>query len=229
MSELAPLIAIVGPDGSGKSTLMPDVATHLSASRTVASGYLGLGSSSIGKKIRDWPLIGPSFSAFLNRRADQARDPNAAIPGIGAALVLYRLSVQRKKRFDRLLTLRRQGTTIVTDRYPQTEVPGYYDGPGLSAARAEGAIIRWLASKERALYAEMAAYLPTLVVRLNIDADTALARSPDHARALVEQKVAVTPKLRFNGAPIVEIDARLPYGDVRQQVIAQIEQALAGR
>ena len=30
---------------------------------------------------------------------------------------------------------------VITDRYPQVEVPGFYDGPGLSAARPDSRIV----------------------------------------------------------------------------------------
>ena len=126
-----------------------------------------------------------------------------------------------------MMQLRRQGVLVITDRYPQIEVPGFYDGPGLSAARAEGRVLRWLAAREARLYAEMAAHRPTLVLRLNIDAATALARKPEHGRALVEQKVAITPQLTFGDAPIAEIDATMDYAAEVALARRLIDQALA--
>lgn len=227
---LAPLIAIVGSDGSGKSTVAGDVLKALRAEgRRVELCYLGLGTGDLGNRIKQWPVIGRMLEGFLTRKAGQARDKNAKIPGLPTALVIYRYSLVRRRRFMHVLALRRQGVTVLTDRYPQVEVPGYYDGPGLSAARAEGWAIGRLAAKERAIYAWMASYLPDLVVRLNVDADTALARKPDHARALIERKVAITPQLKFNGAPIVDLDATAPYAEVLAKAKAAVDAALAGR
>ena len=222
MPGLAPLIALVGADGSGKSTLLGDVVAHVRQYRAAEAGYLGLGSGPLGERIKAWPVIGPPLERFLSAKAKQARTPGARIPGVLTALVLYRYSLKRKKRFDHMLALRQRGVAVVTDRYPQIEVPGYYDGPGLSAARAEGVLIRWLAARERQLYEDMAAYLPTLVVRLNIDIETAIARKPDHERGLLELKIAATPKLTFNGATIVEIDATQPL----EKVLADTNQAI---
>jgi thymidylate kinase len=226
VAPLAPIIAVVGCDGSGKSTLAADLLAHVKKSRSADTVYLGLGSGAMGNRIKAWPIIGPLLERMLSSRANQARDPQDKIPGIATAFVLYRLSLRRKAQFDRLLAMRANGVTVVTDRYPQIEVPGFYDGPGLSAARAEGRFIQKLAAKERAIYEQMAAYVPTLVIRLNIDAETALARKPDHARALIERKVAVTPSLRFNGAPIVDLDATMPYEDERALAIAATDKAL---
>lgn len=219
MAELAPLIAVVGCDGSGKSTLAADLLAHLRERGPAEAAYLGLGAGALGKRIKAWPLIGPLAERHLVKKADRARDSKDKIPGAGTALVLYALSLRRKRRFERVLRMRREGITVVTDRYPQIDVPGFYDGPGLSAARAEGWLVRTLAARERASYAKMVETLPSLVIRLNIDADTALARKPEHARALIERKVEATPKLRFNGARIVDLDAREPYAAVLEKAL----------
>lgn len=224
---LAPLIAVVGCDGSGKSTLAADLLAHVRKTRTADTGYLGLGSGAMGNRIKAWPLVGPLIERRLSKKADQARDRTARIPGLLTALVIYRFSLKRRARFERVMDLRRRGVTIVTDRYPQTEVPGFYDGPGLSAARAEGWLVSRLAAKEAAIYADMAAHVPTLVIRLNIDAATALARKPDHAAALIERKVAVTPLLTFNGARIVDLDATMDYAEELALAKAAVDQALA--
>ena len=224
---LAPLVAIIGADGSGKSTLAADLAAELSTTRPTEYVYLGLGSGPIGHRIAALPLVGPLLAGLIGKKADRTRDPEGRIPGLLTALVVYRFSLKRKARFDAMMALRRRGVTVITDRYPQVEVPGFYDGPGLSAARAEGGIVRRLAAREAALYAEMAAHRPTLVLRLNIDADTALARKPEHGRALVEQKIAVTPRLTFGGAPIADIDATMDYAEERALARRLIDQALS--
>lgn len=227
MEKLAPLIAVVGSDGSGKSTLAADLLAHVRRRRRAETAYLGLGSGAMGNRIKGWPVVGPMIERFFAKRAGKARDPRDRIPGLPTALVLYGFSMRRKARFEELLKLRRAGIAIVTDRYPQIDVPGFYDGPGLSAARAEGELVQKLAAKERAIYEWMASFVPTLVIRLHIDADTALRRKPDHARDLIERKVAATPLLEFNGAPIVELDATQPYGEELSLAKAAVDDALA--
>lgn len=227
MGAMAPVIAIVGCDGSGKSTLAADILIHVRQSRRAESCYLGLGSGAMGNRIKAWPVIGPVLERLLSKRADQARDSKARIPGLATALVLYRFSLKRKARFEKLLAMRRAGITVITDRYPQVDVPGFYDGPGLSAARAEGWAIRTLANKERAIYEAMVAHQPTLVIRLNVDVETALSRKPDHARALLERKVAVTPRLTFHGAPIADISGMDPYPVVLEKAKALVDLALS--
>ena len=69
--------------------------------------------------------------------------------------------------------------------------------------------------------------MPTLVIRLNVDVDTVMARKPDHARALIERKVETVPLLKFNGAPIVDLDATMPYDEELALALAAVDEALA--
>lgn len=214
MAEMAPLIAVIGCDGSGKSTLSVDLLHWVRQNYGRAeTHYLGLRSGQMGNRIKAWPLIGPSVERFFSKRAGQARTKGDKIPGLGTALVIYAFSLIRKRRFRKVLDMRREGFIVVTDRYPQVEVPGFYDGPGLSAARPEGWLVSALAAKERATYDWMASFVPDLVIRLNVDVETAFARKPDHEIDLLKAKVAATPLLKFNGARIVDLDATMPYAE----------------
>lgn len=210
-TPMGSLIAVVGCDGSGKSTLTHDLNKDLSASVAVQTCYLGLGSGAIGERIKRVPLVGAAFERKLARKAAQTRTKGERIPGLATALVVYLFSLARLRRFRRMLDLRRRGFVVLTDRYPQVECPGFYDGPGLSAASASGWAVAALARRERRLYQWMASFRPNVVIRLNVDVDTAAARKPDHRRDLLAKKVAVTPQLRFAGARIVDLDAVAPY------------------
>jgi thymidylate kinase len=221
------LIAIVGCDGSGKSTLAADVMPYLRKSHRAQLCYLGLRSGDIGNRIKSLKLIGPTVERFLSKKAGQARSKDSKIPDLGTALVLYGFSLLRLRRFRRMLALRRQGVIVVTDRYPQTEVAGFYDGPGLSAARAGSRLIASLAARERRMYDWMTGFLPDLVIRLNVDVDTAYARKPDHKLESLKNKVAVTPLLKFNGARILDLDSRNPYIEVRDAAFAAIDKTVA--
>ena len=214
-APMAPLIALVGCDGSGKSTLSGDLLAELSADHRIALCYLGLGSGALGERIKRWPLIGRWLERRIARRAGQTRTPGGTIPGLGTAIIVYLFSIMRLRRFRRVLAMRRRGIAVITDRYPQTEVAGFYDGPGLSAGLPGSRAVGALARRERRLYEWMAGFVPDVVIRLNIDLETAFARKPDHGYELLRRKVEATPTLRFNGAPIVDLDSRDPYDSVR--------------
>lgn len=216
---LGPLIALIGCDGTGKSTLANELAERLNQYRPARTCYLGLGSGDLGRRIGKLPLIGPVLEDRLTRKAKKTRSPGEKIPGPLTALVVYVFSLLRYRRFLQMQHARKLGIAVITDRYPQTEMAGFYDGPGLSAARPGSRFVAFLARSELRLYRKMAAVKPDLVIKLDVDPEIALSRKPDHDLAALKKKAAATLKLTFGGARTVTVDARPSYPVVRDEVI----------
>ncbi|KQS04800.1 nucleoside triphosphate hydrolase [Sphingomonas sp. Leaf357] len=216
---LAPLIAIVGSDGSGKSTVGEALLAWLNESRRTELHHLGKQTGNIGRAIARWPIVGQRLDKTIVRKSGGARDPKG--PGAFTALVIYLFSMRRVRRFKRMLADRRRGITILADRFPQTAVPGPMDGLGLAKARSSG-FQGMLARRERRHYEWMEAYRPTLVIRLNVDLATALARKPDHRPSSLKTKIEDVPRLTFDGAPIVDLDSTRPL----EEVIADAKAAI---
>jgi hypothetical protein len=189
--------------------------------------YLGQSSGNIARWIKSRPLIGPPLGRYLVGKADRAHSEKTRTPDTATTLVIYILSQWRAHKFRRMLRLNRRGVLVITDRYPQAEVPGFhFDGPGLGAVNAESWLGRKLAASEQRLYQRMASHLPALLIRLNIDADTAHARKPDHKLSTLRDKVAVIPNLHFNGARILDLDGRDPYEQVLDTALSTARDAL---
>jgi len=227
---LSPLIAIIGCDGSGKSTVSEEILNWVQGYGPAVAAHLGKQSGNIGRALAQLPLIGSLLDKFIARKTDSTRaQREKKTPGLLVALIIYAFSIRRLRRFKRMMAQRHQGLIIVTDRYPQLESPGAYDGTGLSVTAPGNWFVRWLARRERVLYEWMTSYRPDLVIRLNVDLDTACARKPDHRRELLRDKVAITPQLTFNGAPIVEIDSTQPLAQVLAEAKAAVAKTLAER
>jgi hypothetical protein len=221
--QLRSVIAVVGCDGSGKSTLTADLLAHLGAERPAIYLYLGQSSGMILDWILGLPLVGGPLGRYLKRRSTRAHTETAkpASPDFMTALVIHLLSRWRFHKFRRMLALDRQGLVVIADRFPQAEVQGFwFDGPGLAEAGAASAPVRWLARRELRLYQRMAAHVPALLIRLNIDARTAHARKPDHKLKMLEEKTRMIPALAFNNAPILDLDGRTPYPQVLAAALA---------
>ncbi len=222
---LAPLIAIVGSDGSGKSTVGTELLAWMREQRPTELCHLGKQTGNIGRAIARWPLIGGRLDKAISSKAKSAQKKSG--PGAFTALVIYLFSMRRVRRFRRMLAIRGGGVAILADRYPQLEVPGPMDGLGLAGADRSGGLVRALARRERRHYEWMAGYRPDLVIRLNVDLATALARKPDHRPSSLRTKVADVPQLTFGGASIVDIDATEPLESVLQQARQAVTRALA--
>lgn len=222
---MAPLIAIIGTDGSGKSTVSDHVAGWITRYGPAGRAHLGKQSGNIARAMAAWPLIGPVLERAITRKVDTVNDRMKVDkqPTLLPALVIIGFTMRRKLRFKRMLAMREQGLIVITDRFPQVAIPGAYDGPGFPNASQGSWLVRQLARYEHSVFEWMASHKPDLVLRLNVDLDVACARKPDHRRESLAKKIAVTPLLSYGGAPIVDIDTNLPLDNV----FAQVEKAIA--
>ncbi len=208
-SEPSPLIAIIGCDGSGKSTVSEQVLSWAKDYGPAATAHLGKQQGNVGRELANLPIIGGFIDRLIEKKVAKVHGSykTKKVPGVISALVMYLFTVRRVRRFKRMLALRKQGFIIITDRFPQLDFPRAYDGPDLDVNAEGNFMVRWLAKKEQWSFEWMTSHRPDLVIRLNVDLDTACARKPDHLRERLARKVKVTPLLTFNGAPIAEIDA----------------------
>ena len=224
--RLPPLIAIVGCDGSGKSTVSGELLTWINkVYGPAAAAHLGKQQGNTGRSLANLPLIGNWLEGFIGRKASTVkkfRTENKA-PHTFPALVMYAFTLRRVRRFRRMMALRQKGLIIVADRFPQLDFPSAFDGPDLSVGAQGNQFVQWLAQREQKSFEWMTSYRPDLVLRLNVDIDTAFARKPDHRRDALQRKIEITPQLTFDGAHIVEIDAAAPLA----VVVAAAEEAAA--
>lgn len=228
---MAPLIAIIGSDGSGKSTVGDHILEWIGRYGPAGRAHLGKQSGNVGRAIGQLPLVGGVLDRVINRKADDVnrRLKEDKQPTLLPALVITAFTLRRKLRFKRMLAMRERGLIVVTDRFPQVSVPGAYDGPGFPETSGGSPVVLALARREKAVFEWMASHRPDLVLRLNVDVDTAFARKPDHRREALARKIAVTPRLTYAGAPIVDIDANQPLEQVFKDAEAAVAKIMAER
>lgn len=225
---IAGLIAVVGSDGTGKSTLTRELVKNLQQHWITERRYLGLISGEQGDKIKQLPVIGVWLERRLAAKSDKTQRMSNKSPALWAALIMYGFSLWRASNLRKVCRLAESGVLVISDRYPQAEMSGfYYDGPGIGVERAKTKLIKRLAEKERHLYQEMAQYRPELVIRLDIDVETAFSRKPDHSYEELQDKISSMVKINYNGSHIIEIDSRAPFNEVLDRAINAISAAAA--
>lgn len=161
------LIAVVGCDGTGKSTLTTDLVKSLQQHWQTERRYLGLLSGEDGDKIKRLPLVGVWLERRLAAKSSKTQSMKTKSPALWAAVIMYCFSLRRMANLRKVQRLAQSGVLVVSDRFPQAEISGfYYDGPGIGVERATGKISMFLAQRERRLYQQMAQYRPELIIRL---------------------------------------------------------------
>lgn len=97
------VIAIVGCDGSGKSTLTASLVNELASRMPTEHIYLGQSSGRIGEWISQLPVIGAPFGRYLRSKAAHVHEKPSTPPGNITALVIYLLSCWRAYKFRKML------------------------------------------------------------------------------------------------------------------------------
>jgi len=224
------VVAFVGADGSGKSTVTEALTRWLSTYVDAERVYFGNGKGAISLPRR---LL--EFGAALVRRASggQGRPRRAAEAavatgrshrGAGTSLVrdwgdlawIVALTRERRSRVRRARRARNLGMVVICDRFPQTQLPGLNDGPWLGHWLRHGsAVRRAVARRELAAIRSAELHAPDLVVKLHVPLDTAQARRPNTPAEQLAQKAQQIRALRYPGAErTVDIDASQPLEGV---------------
>lgn len=223
------MIAFLGADGAGKSTIARALASVLASKLDVYSVYFGSGDGP--SSLLRWPLRLARRVAGHLRLLRPAASPSPASPalpsrrrsGLGRSfargLWAMTLALEKRRKLRRAWQARARGMIVLADRYPQVQVAGFTDGPLLHhLAARRPATLRALARLEAVPYRWAARHPPDVVVKLVVTRDTAIRRKPETGTEQVERRIAAIQSLAFPGATVVEIDADQPLGDVLRDV-----------
>lgn len=209
------IIAIVGADGSGKSTIGTYLLKELKKNGPVRFCHLGKQTGNLGRSIAKLPIFGKKVNKKILEKSSNSRLPQGF--GSGIAFIIFIFSMRRVLRFIRMRFFHQLGYTILTDRYPQIERPGPMDGPGLIGRPSAGSFVQFLTKLETKIYDRMTEFKPDVVIRLNVDLQTAVIRKPDHRYESLARKIFDVPYLNFKGAPIIDLDSNESLDLVKQQ------------
>jgi thymidylate kinase len=225
------LVAVIGSDGSGKSTLSRDLYQRLESEMDAAHLYFGSGDGPSSLLRRPMKAAKDRFLGSKESTRGPAGDgQRPGGPWIPAARVVWALALaaEKQRKLRAALRARDAGAVVVCDRYPQVQFPGQNDGPLLWRWSRSGSwLLRRLAAWEARPYELAARSSPDLVLRLDVDTDTASSRRPRLGREYLEERIALIRSLHFYGSSVAEIDARLPYPVVLLQAAAAVDAATA--
>jgi len=236
------IVAIVGIDGSGKSTLVAELTRWLAWKMEVHSLYLGHGAgqgSWLTECLKRLLRFGirQRVHAPTPPAAEPSASPNHAkgtlkqvIRAILQVLLALSIAHDRLRRIRLAEHLRQRGAVVITDRWIQNR-PHRMDCPMLPALMERWAWLKrfgkWLVWYEQRLYDRMVRCVPDLVIRLNIAPEKAVARKEDLNLATAEFKVGILHALEFAGdPPLIDIDAEQPFEKVLLEVKCALWQHL---
>lgn len=222
------IVAIVGVDGTGKSSQARDVTNELLKKIDVAHVYMGTGKGQANLIRR--PLIALKNLRRCKagaRRLPLSTAPSSEIAGskrrrtwntIWAVSVL----IERRQKMMRVVKAKKRGFVVICDRYPQNTVAGYNDGPLLQAPDAFSKDRSLLSRLESSFFNKLEArFAPDLVIRLHAEPETINLRRPEMGVLNIRQKQNDIMSVNFH-SPTVNICSDYSYSEVYSKSISNI-------
>ncbi len=216
---------MIGVDGSGKSTAVKAIRAWLKNEVDVMPVYFGTGDGKPSLLLVPLKLALPLVTRLMGAKPKGSSHGNVSDQGPGpvySVLLMIWATVLAIEKRGKLLDARRgaeRGLLVLTDRYPQDEIPDFNDGPLLPRLSKAP---HWMRRFEANAYALARRLPPDLVLKLIVTPETAARREPDMKPALIERRIEYVRKLTFAGAPSVLIDAEQPL----EHVILAIKQEI---
>jgi thymidylate kinase len=194
------IMALVGSDGSGKSTLCNELIKWLTFK--IDAHYFYFGRRPF---IKSYGRTLFSKTGFLFNNTVIARYFKKL-----AGHLFYILLIQKKIKMLRLgKRLSKKNSVVMCDRFPQKDIMGYFDGPGLQSKKNT-----WLRRLEMKQFNKLGATGADVVFRLNISPEIAGRRKPEHNYTMIERKCMHLSGISFGQAKVIDVDAGQSYEQV---------------
>lgn len=221
------VIAILGVDGSGKSTSVTQVLNFLQPKMDVMPIYFGTGDGRPSMILWPFKLLLPFASRLLGRRPRRASfDQSGGTPKpagflFSAMLTVWAIAVAIEKRHKLRSASRaaRRGLIVIADRFPQDQIADFNDGPLLSRLTA---IPEWLRRFESNSYALSRKLAPDLVIKLIARPDTIARREPGLHPANIPGRIADVLRLDFPRSRVVCIDGQQQLPDMIRAIQREV-------
>lgn len=211
------IAAVIGVDGSGKSTMTAALRHWLGGEIDVMPVYFGTGAGRPGLLLLPFKLLAPLAGRLLPTKPKGAshgrisdRPPG---PLYSVLIIVWAIAAAAEKRSKLRAAYRAagRGLVVLTDRFPQNEDADYNDGPLLPRLRG---VPRRLQVAEERTYALAGRPPPDLVLRLDVSPETAARREPDMDATVIRKRIEAARRLEFRGARVVPVDAERPLAEV---------------
>ena len=181
------VVAVIGADGSGKSTIVNSLHRWLSWKVDVCNIYLGQNK---GILMRFLGVIYPDLRSVLSAKSKHKK-----------VLKAHKLS--------------NRGSIVLTDRYPQKQFFGINDGPHIGKRYSSFYLNKLLFKLEDRLYSLIEKeHKPDIVIKLNISLQEALSRKKVSNAYIIKDKIKIIKELVFLNSIVINIDASEPVEKV---------------
>lgn len=211
------VVAVLGVDGSGKSTLTRALREWAGTETDVLPLYFGTGDGRPSLLLLPLKLMVPFVQKMRRRKPAWASHgpvsdrPPGLVYSILMTMWASALAVEKRRKLTTARRAADRGMLVIGDRFPQNQLSEFNDGPLLPRLKY---IPRWLRAFEAKAY-ELANRLPPdLVIKLQASPALIAQREPDMRPAVVRQRTEELMQLSFPCSRVVVLDASQPLATV---------------
>jgi thymidylate kinase len=218
------IVAVLGGDGSGKSSAVAAIAATLDPVLMTRVGHLGKPPRSLLTRVsrRVIRRVTPTSPGTAYLPWDEGP---ATFPGYGFVVWHVLNARDRAREYRRLRRAAARGAVVVCDRFPLAGLH-FMDGP--RTAELPGTdrhrLARWLAGREARYYARLGR--PDLTLVLRVPPDVAVARRPEQDARYVWHRAQEVWDLPWSRDEATVVDASQPHEQVLRQVRRAVWEAL---
>jgi len=226
-------LALIGNDGSGKSTVLSELNQWLSWQLKVSHHYLGRNQHGTATWMIDMLYNLSRSTETVLKRLLGRRNTLSQLPGkLTRLLKAFRILSEDRDRLKRYRLGRReagQGFIVLFERYPldrYSSLAHTMDGPKIQQAldgqlpRLEKKLRAW----ERETYRKIQP--PDHIFILKVDPETARARKPDHGLEMIKEKDRALNSLSHEDLSVTEINGNAPLQSVLHTIKTQVWELL---
>jgi thymidylate kinase len=211
------VIAILGVDGAGKSTITKSIYKDWSKKIDMELAYLGTGDGKKNIIQKLLLLIKKNLgkkTTKISKNSDKKQNTKLKMKHIAWALAG---AWYKRNEISRIQMITKRGAIVLCDRYPQNQFEEIGDGPKLQSLRLSKSRWKRMAAKlEFKCYEKFISFQPDLVIKLSVSEEVALARKPgDITAEIFKHKNKVLQELKFGqSTKVVTVDADQPLTEV---------------
>ncbi|WP_245460289.1 hypothetical protein [Mesorhizobium sp. M1B.F.Ca.ET.045.04.1.1] len=224
------VVALIGPDGTGKSTQADRLTQIFRWKFGCAQAYVGTGDGNgwwLRKALQ--ALVFPHRRRLKSLAGHDGKDSlgrSGAKEGVAAAaLALWAVLIA----FERYAVVKRahrwatRGLIVICDRWPQALRSGYLDGPTIPPHLFSVPGLSALARLEQRLYQKMAECQPHLTLHLVSDFAVSEQRKPgDIKKEAFDARLSLMAELRARDKNIRTVDASTDVEAVGRELFRHI-------
>ena len=223
------IVAVVGCDGAGKSTINHNLLKLLRSKIDVYFQYFGSGDGYCYWYRYPLLIIHKMMQHGKKSSSGQQFDINKHI-SLSKAVWAVLLAKEKESKLKRVNAARAKGMLVLCDRYPQTQYLGINDGPLLYGWKnSSNPLKRKISNWEYKIYKSAETIFPDLTIKLMIDEETSVVRKPEEKIERIRQKIALMNDLEIPSRNNVVIDATQPLEKVLQNVYRHVSELISDK